>query len=699
MRTRLGTAALAGLLLLVGAHAFARAPRDSNDANKPAATVAAGASDAGATAKPGDADAAPPSDEALPAPEPDPAPQGAAASAPAAGFNPIAATTGTLGLFTLETGQTLPKGGWSFSGSVNKLTLMPGSVSVLDIGVNVGFGITNRLSIYAAFDPYQHTHIGLPTELSLDTPSIGALATTYPEFGTTIYRQLGPTLRPGYVENFPFAGENGGGVGDVTVGVKYGLLSQDRGAPISLSLRNDFDIPTVTSLTDLLQNGTQTGTFNDEVALALSKNWGRIVTVTSNFGYLFTPDPTSGGVVMFHQADQFIPGVGFILFPGSRIQVMDETDGLVFVGRHTPDMTFGARDPVAGVWGVRFYVNNAIAVDAGYRYMLNLSNAVDRSGFIVKIGTTWIKEKPFVPINRSPVVACSVDKDSVFSGTGDAITITATASDPDGDPITYTWMASGGNVSGNGAQERWVFGNIAPGAYTATVRVDDGRGGNSTCTVDARVDPRPNRPPTVSLAPDRNPVLVGERVVFTATASDPDGDPLTYTWSTNGGQLSPGAAMNLRNLDTTGVTPGLYTVTVRVEDGRGGAADASAGVQVNAPPVVVPPQANRISGCDFTALNGARVDNVCKRVLDDVALRLKNDPRATVVIVGFADPRERRPDQLAGNRGTNAVKYLTAAPNGVDASRITTRTGAGQAGAGQANRRIDIIWVPEGATY
>ena len=45
----------------------------------------------------------------------------------------------------------------------------------------------------------------------------------------------------------------------------------------------------------------------------------------------------------------------------------------------------------------------------------------------------------------------------------------------------------------------------------------------------------------------------------------------------------------------------------------------------------------------------------------------------------------------------NAAKYLT--DKGVDASRITTRTGAGQEGAGQANSHIDIIWVPEGATY
>ena len=66
------------------------------------------------------------------------------------------------------------------------------------------------------------------------------------------------------------------------------------------------------------------------------------------------------------------------------------------------------------------------------------------------------------------------------------------------------------------------------------------------------------------------------------------------------------------------------------------------------------------------------------------------------VIIGYSDPKERRPAKIAGDRGTNAVKYL--GEKGIDASRITTRTGAGQAGATN-NRRIDVIFVPEGATY
>jgi outer membrane protein OmpA-like peptidoglycan-associated protein len=206
------------------------------------------------------------------------------------------------------------------------------------------------------------------------------------------------------------------------------------------------------------------------------------------------------------------------------------------------------------------------------------------------------------------------------------------------------------------------------------------------------VQQRPNRPPTVSLSGDRASVFAGERVHYTATGSDPDGDPLSYTWRANGGNLSPANAS--ADLDTTGMAPGNYTVTVRVEDGRGGAADASAGLEVKTPPP--PPQASKIGDCAFGKPLDTRIDNVCKRILDDVALRMQSDPRASAVIIGYSDPKERQPDKIAGDRGTNAVKYL--GEKGVDASRFTARTGAGQAGAAD-NRRIEVIFVPEGATY
>ena len=54
--------------------------------------------------------------------------------------------------------------------------------------------------------------------------------------------------------------------------------------------------------------------------------------------------------------------------------------------------TFGACDPVDGIWGLRVYILPQAAVDIGYRYMLNLSNATDRNGFVIKVG---ISNRPF----------------------------------------------------------------------------------------------------------------------------------------------------------------------------------------------------------------------------------------------------------------------------------------------------------------
>ncbi len=607
-------------------------------------------------------------------------------------LRPMPATTGTLGLFTVDSGYLLPRRSFAITNYANKVSRMPGNTTILTFGTAVSFGISDWFNVHVGWEPYRYIHMGVPSQLSLNTPVTNP---PYPNAtNPTIFRGLTavPGSAPGYVEEFPFANRNAGGVGEVVVGFKIGPLSEWRGDWLSLAIRNDLFIPTKRSFSDLLDNSTQTGQLGWQGSVSASRTWwkDRIVS-SSNLSYRITRDPRANRVRMFEQADVLRLGGGTIFLPKHRIQPMTETVFNIYVGSATQNTSFGARDPMDSVWGVRLYPWANFAIDVGYRRTGNLKEHGDKNGFVIKMGTVYWHEKP-KPVNRQPMASCSAEKSSVYAESGDAVGVRVMASDPDNDPLSYSWTASGGAVEGSGPAVRWNSAGTRTGTYTVTANVSDGKGGTASCAVDIKVDPRPNRAPTMSCSVDRSSVLTGERVRVTSSAADADNDPLNYSWRTSGGQIiGSGASVQL---DTTGLSAGRYTVTGRVEDGRGGAADCSTALEVRVPPP--PPQAMKLSECFFRA-SSARVDNVCKRVMDDVALRMQNDPKAKVAIIGYADPKERKPEKLAKDRADAAKKYLVS--KGIADSRIDTRAAGGQAGADKQNRRVDVIWVPEGATY
>jgi len=188
---------------------------------------------------------------------------------------------------------------------------------------------------------------------------------------------------------------------------------------------------------------------------------------------------------------------------------------------------------------------------------------------------------PPPPPNHPPVVAASANPTKVYAGSGDSVVVQAQASDPDNDTLTYAWTASGGTISGSGAEVRWNSAGVAEGPYTMTVKVDDGRGGTASASTGVRVEPRPNRPPTIDCSANPATIEVGQRSNITSTANDPDNDPLTYTYVASGGQVV-GTGANIQ-LETAGVAPGTYTVNCHVDDGRGGTAESRVSVAVQKP--------------------------------------------------------------------------------------------------------------------
>ncbi|MGA8220934.1 MAG: OmpA family protein [Candidatus Acidiferrales bacterium] len=634
-------------------------------------------------------------------PAPRPAPNAASPAMQDSGdqapkWNPMPALDGNPGLFTLETGDILPKGGFDIAVSVNKFSRMPGNVTILQVAPSFGYGINKWFSIFVETLPEVHLHVSQPQQLSLNQSPL-----TNPRFQNTIYlSQLpGTGLPPAYVEDYPFASHSGGGYGELDFGFKIGVLSEKRGNWASLSIRNDFFIPTRSGLDTLLAHQTQTGSFSYGIGLEASKTiLRRSIVATANWSYRFMRDQSynvPGGtptVQVLDLADQMQAAFGLLIFPDKRFNIITEYSGLIYMRQGLPNTSLGPRDPVDNVSGIRLYLSKYVALDAGYRYSMNLNNALDRNGFIAKLAVSRWPTKPRLPDNLTST--CSVDRSSVLEGSADLVQASVTAADAWGHPLNYTWSSTGGKMNGAGPYARWDYSGVGPGSYSLTAHVDDGAGMSSSCSATVNVQPKPApAAPKMSCSADRSTVLAGERPQITATVSDPSGTALTYKWQSNGGQIvGTGSTVQF---DTSGLSPGAYAVTGRVENAAGGAADCSAPVTVQAPPT--PPQASRINECSFSH-NSAVVNNVCKRVLDDLAVRLQTEPKARAVLVGFADPKEPAASKLASRRAENARKYL-GEKKGVDVARVDVRSAPGTEAQPRQNRHVDVVWVPDGATY
>ena len=209
--------------------------------------------------------------------------------------------------------------------------------------------------------------------------------------------------------------------------------------------------------------------------------------------------------------------------------------------------------------------------------------------------------------------------------------------------------------------------------------------------------PPANRSPTVTCDAERTSISSGDSVSLRANAADADNDTLTYTWSTSSGQITGSGSSVM--LATAGVTaPANIRAMVRVSDGRGGTGDATCNVVIPAPERR--PETVTCASTGFPP-NRDRLNNVDKACLDDIALRLREDPRSRVFIVGHADRAERRPDLLSRQRAESTKAYLVR-ERGIEESRVSVRGAGASASAGATasigNRRVEVIFVPEGAT-
>jgi hypothetical protein len=213
------------------------------------------------------------------------------------------------------------------------------------------------------------------------------------------------------------------------------------------------------------------------------------------------------------------------------------------------------------------------------------------------------------PPNRDPTITAGPTA-SPGSVTGSApVALSVTATDPDGDTLTYAWVQEPASPAGTfssttAADPTWTSPVVAATQrFTLRVMISDGRGGSVEGQVVVNVDPPPpvNNPPTLT-GPTATPSTVDSlaSASLTVTATDPDGDPLTYAWTqepaTPAGTFSDTSAVSPTWTAPRVTTETLFQLRVTVSDGRGGMANAAAPVTVrayvNRPPVLTGPTAS-----------------------------------------------------------------------------------------------------------
>jgi outer membrane protein OmpA-like peptidoglycan-associated protein len=296
----------------------------------------------------------------------------------------------------------------------------------------------------------------------------------------------------------------------------------------------------------------------------------------------------------------------------------------------------------------------------------------------------------------TPTASCSVQPTDVMVGEPITANVTASNFNPK-HTLTYAWSGNGGQVTGKDTAAQIDTKDAAPGSYTVTAHVTDAKmknNGEASCSANYTIKPLPPKnPPTMSCSASPSTVQAGASVTVSCSCTSPDGVSVSVSnWTATGGTVS--GSGSTATLSTDGAAPGPITVTATCTDSRGLTGQASTQATVENPPPP-PPKAAKLSQCDFpNEKKPWRVDNTCKAILDDVAKNLQQNPDSKLVIVGNADPKERRKN-LAAERAVDSKFYLTEgeAQQHIDASRIEVRTGGG------GTKTAEYWIVPSGATF
>jgi hypothetical protein len=209
--------------------------------------------------------------------------------------------------------------------------------------------------------------------------------------------------------------------------------------------------------------------------------------IVTHIGHLMPPPPvmyhcSAAPSVVFAGDPVTVTGVAFNLNPKKTPVYTWTTDGGVISGKSN----------VANV-------NTTTAAPGTYTVRGHVSEGV-KPGQMADCSAQF-KVRAFDP----PTISCSANPSSV--NPGDSSTITASAVSPQNRPLTYSYNATAGSISGITPSATLSTTGASPGPITVTCNVADDKGHNTSATTSVTViAPPPPPPPPAPVASSLCPV-------------------------------------------------------------------------------------------------------------------------------------------------------------------------------------------------
>jgi hypothetical protein len=319
--------------------------------------------------------------------------------------SPVAGVYGNTGLWKIFVAQTLEAGRASSSLWYDRINRNPGRLTISTAGFSGAYAVTRRLELGVDIEVNRHVLVGRAEDLSFGQQALGFFglktpgATPFPQelvSGSSQVPQLRiPTIpsgilsgSAGYYNLLPFAGLVGaaGAAGSVRIGGKFRLLSESNGALVGLAAHGYFEVPIHKSIEFLREHPVGTADLQFGFDGIISRTLGKVAELHWNFGYRHINQPAH--VSVYRLAGMLPMGIGCTIPRVARMQFIAESTAEIFVGSHTPDTTFGAKNPVDVTAGFRAQLVRSFTFSAGYRRPLHQFGG-DKNGFVATLAFAY----------------------------------------------------------------------------------------------------------------------------------------------------------------------------------------------------------------------------------------------------------------------------------------------------------------------